>query len=124
MDMLDLIVVFLVAFYLGHKLSSLWQQWTFARILDDLGVKPAQIKALLDKDLAAEEDEEDGLARLEVRVEQHQGVLFAYRTDTEEFLGQGTDKQTLVDSIARRLRDVRLVIHEGQGAELLRKNNT
>jgi hypothetical protein len=121
MDMLDLIVVFLVAFYLGHKLSSLWQQWTFARILDDLGVKPAQIKALLDKDLAADEDD---LTRLEVRVEQHQGVLFAYRTDTEEFLGQGTDKQTLVDSIARRLRDVRLVIHEGQGAELLRKDNT
>ena len=123
MDMLDLIVVFLVAFYLGHKLSSLWQQWTFARILDDLGVKPEQIKALLEEDLAAAVDE-DGLTRLEVRVEQHQGVLFAYRTDTEEFLGQGTDKQTLVDSIARRLRDVRLVIHEGQGAELLRKNNT
>lgn len=121
--MLDLIVVFLVAFYLGHKLSSLWQQWTFARILDDLGVKPEQIKALLDEDLAAAVDE-DGLTRLEVRVEQHQGVLFAYRTDTEEFLGQGTDKQTLIDSIARRLRDVRLVIHEGQGAELLRKNNT
>lgn len=123
MDMLDLIVVFLVAFYLGHKLSSLWQQWTFARILDDLGVKPEQIKALLEEDLAAAVDE-DGLTRLEVRVEQHQGVLFAYRTDTEEFLGQGTDKQTLIDSIARRLRDVRLVIHEGQGAELLRKNNT
>jgi hypothetical protein len=123
MDMLDLIVVFLVAFYLGHKLSSLWQQWTFARILDDLGVKPEQIKALLDEDAAAAVDE-DGLTRLEVRVEQHQGVLFAYRTDTEEFLGQGTDKQTLIDSIARRLRDVRLVIHEGQGAELLRKNNT
>ena len=121
MDMLDLIVVFAVAFYVGHKLSALWQQWTFARILDDLGVKPEQIKALLDEDAAADED---GLTRLEVRVEQHQGVLFAYRTDTEEFLGQGTDKQTLVDSIARRLRDVRLVIHEGQGAELLRKNNT
>jgi hypothetical protein len=121
MDMLDLIVVFAVAFYLGHKLSSLWQQWTFARILDDLGVKPHQIKALLDEDTAAESEE---LARLEVRVEQHQGVLFAYRTDTEEFLGQGTDKQTLIDSIARRLRDVRLVIHEGQGAELLRKDNT
>jgi hypothetical protein len=121
MDMLDLIVVFAVAFYLGHKLSSLWQQWTFARILDDLGVKPERLKALIDEDAAAESD---GLARLEVRVEQHQGVLFAYRTDTEEFLGQGTDKQTLVDSIARRLRDVRLVIHEGQGAELLRKDNT
>jgi hypothetical protein len=121
MDMLDLIVVFAVAFYLGHKLSSLWQQWTFARILDDLGVKPHQIKALLDEDTAAESDE---LARLEVRVEQHQGVLYAYRKDNQLFLAQGTDADALIKHLDLTFaRGARLIVQEADGAELLQKNN-
>jgi hypothetical protein len=60
---------------------------------------------------------------LEVTIEQHQGVLYAYRKDNQQFLGQGTDRQGLVDSISKRMTDVRLIIDQQDGADLLQKNN-
>jgi hypothetical protein len=50
-------------------------------------------------------------------------VIYAYRKDTKQFLGQGTDRQTLIDSIAKRMTDVRLIIDSADGADLLQKNN-
>jgi hypothetical protein len=60
---------------------------------------------------------------LEVTIEQHQGVLYAYRKDTKQFLGQGTDREGLIDSISKRMTDVRLIIDQQDGADLLQKNN-
>jgi hypothetical protein len=65
----------------------------------------------------------DQLTPLEVTIEQHQGVLYAYRKDNQQFLGQGTDQQGLVDSISKRMTDVRLIIDTQDGADLLRKRN-
>jgi hypothetical protein len=59
-----------------------------------------------------------------VTIEQHQGVLYAYRKDTKQFLGQGTDQAGLIDSISKRMTDVRLIIDSADGADLLQKNNT
>jgi hypothetical protein len=51
-------------------------------------------------------------------------VLYAYRKDNQQFLGQGTDREGLIDSISKRMTDVRLIIDSQDGADLLRKNNT
>jgi hypothetical protein len=56
-------------------------------------------------------------------LERHQGVIYAYRKDTQQFLGQGTDQDSLISSIAHRMTGVRLIIREADGAELLQKNN-
>jgi hypothetical protein len=56
-------------------------------------------------------------------LEQHQGVLYAYRKDNSQFLGQGTDQAGLIDSISKRMTDVRLIIDQQDGADLLQKNN-
>jgi hypothetical protein len=71
-------------------------------------------------------DTADGnpLTPLEVTIEQHQGVLYAYRKDNKQFLGQGTDREGLIDSISKRMTDVRLIIDTADGADLLQKNNT
>ncbi len=60
---------------------------------------------------------------LEITIEQHQGVLYAYRKDTQQFLGQGTDREGLIDSISKRMTNVRLIIDQEDGADLLRKRN-
>ena len=98
---------------------------TFQDILKDLGVTTDQLRRLV-SDAGQSDPTEDTpqLTPLEIVLEQDQGVLYAYRKDTRQFLGQGTDQQTLVDSIARRMTDVRLIIDSQDGADLLRKRNT
>jgi hypothetical protein len=64
---------------------------------------------------------EDGLPRVEVRIEEVDGGLYAYRIDTQEFLGQGTDQTTLID----RIKEVNktnfiLVVSQSNGADLLK----
>jgi hypothetical protein len=60
---------------------------------------------------------------LEITLEQHQGVLYAYRKDNQQFLGQGADREGLIDSISKRMDNVRLIIDQADGADLLQKNN-
>jgi hypothetical protein len=63
----------------------------------------------------------DQLPVIKIKLEQHQGTLFAYRADTDEFVGQGTDRDTLATSIAHRFKGVRVEILNG---ELLQKSHT
>jgi hypothetical protein len=50
-------------------------------------------------------------------------VLYAYRKDDQQFLGQGTDREGLIASVTKRLQGVRLKISDQDGADLLQKNN-
>ena len=121
---LETILVFILGAFVGGKLVSIWMRISFRELLQELDITPDQLKAVMVRhgiDPAAVADEPKAV--LEIRVERHQGVLFAYRCDTEEFLGQGANQDDLVKSIAGRMRDVRLVISENNGAELLQKNN-
>lgn len=64
------------------------------------------------------------LAVVEVRLEQHQGLLLAYRKDTGQFLGQGVDREGLVARLTENLTPCRVVIAEEDGADLLQKHNS
>jgi hypothetical protein len=46
-------------------------------------------------------------------VEKHNDTLYAYRKDTNEFLGQGSSKDDLIAAMAHRVKDVRLTVVEG-----------
>jgi hypothetical protein len=126
-----LAIIFAFGWYLGAKVQSLLDQLTFRSILQDLGVSNRQLLNLIKDDLAADHveelssraDEADGLDVVEVTLERRQGVIYAYRKDTSQFLGQGTDQDSLISSIAHRLKGVRLVIQDSDGADLLQKNN-
>jgi hypothetical protein len=63
----------------------------------------------------------DTLPVIKIKLEQHQGTLFAYRADTDEFVGQGVDRDSLATSIAHRFKGVRVEILNG---ELLQKSHT
>ena len=122
---LEGLLIFILGAAIGGKLVSIWMRISFSELMKELDITPDQLKNVMIRhgidpaSIIAEPPK----AVLEIRVERHQGVLFAYRTDTEEFLGQGANQDDLVKSIASRMRDVRLVISENNGAELLQKNN-
>jgi hypothetical protein len=130
---MELIIAILIAFafgwYAGSWVTTHLLALSFRQILNDLGVKNEQLRKLA-TDVGVElpavnQNTADGeqLTPVEVTIEQHQGVLYAYRKDNQQFLGQGTDRQGLVDSISKRMTDVRLIIDQTDGADLLQKNN-
>jgi hypothetical protein len=127
-NLIALIVIFAFGWYIGSKVQFWLDQITFKHILEDLGVTNKQLTGLITQDLAPDVNENaaDGnqLTPLEITLEQHQGVIYAYRKDNKQFLGQGTDQAGLIDSISKRMTDVRLIIDSADGADLLQKNNT
>jgi hypothetical protein len=127
-NLIALIVIFAFGWYIGSKVQFWLDQITFKHILEDLGVTNKQLTGLITQDLAPDVNENaadgNGLTPLEITLEQHQGVIYAYRKDNKQFLGQGTDQAGLIDSISKRMTDVRLIIDQQDGADLLQKNNT
>jgi hypothetical protein len=130
---MELIIAIAIAFafgwYAGSWVTTHLLALSFRQILNDLGVKNSQLRKLAN-DVGVElpdvnENTADGvgLTPLEVTIEQHQGVLYAYRKDNQQFLGQGTDREGLIASISKRMTDVRLIIDTADGADLLQKNN-
>ena len=137
MDFVILLILFVVGFILGAKTMNLFHNHMIRNILRELGITPAQLKQVEQKLMADLENQDPELAQkiredhearvadslpvMKVKLEQHQGTLFAYRADTEEFVGQGTDRDTLATSIAHRFKGVRVEILNG---ELLQKSHT
>jgi hypothetical protein len=93
-------------------------------MLEALKITPEQIKKI-QEDLEARLSSDDPEREiLDVRLEQHQGVIFAYRSDDGLFLGQGTNQDEIIKSVSARLSNCTVRIAADQGAELLQKNNT
>ena len=124
-----IIVAFAFGWYMGNLVTTYLLALSFKQILNDLGVKNSQLRKLANDvgvelpDVNQNTADGDTLTPLEVTIEQHQGVLYAYRKDNQQFLGQGTDREGLIASISKRMTDVRLIIDTADGADLLQKNN-
>ncbi len=67
---------------------------------------------------------ESQLAVVEVKLEQHSGTILAYRKDTDQFLGQGTDREALIARLTENLTPCRVIIAQEDGADLLQNNNS
>jgi hypothetical protein len=123
---MEYIITFIVAFWLGSKLSTIWNRIVFRDVLKDLGVTDKQIQKLAEErgldytDPTEEEGAEPELTSVEIKLEQHQGVIYAFRLDDDKFLGQGADREELIESLKKNLRDVRLIIAEEHGARLIK----
>jgi Sec-independent protein translocase protein TatA len=128
-----LVIVGVLGFVLGAKTMNLFHTHMIRNILRELGITPKQLKDVeqrLMQDLESQDPElalklksakNDTLPVIKIKLEQHQGTLFAYRADTEEFVGQGVDRDSLATSIAHRFKGVRIEILNG---ELLQKSPT
>jgi hypothetical protein len=80
------------------------------------------------KDLQKEIDTEEGKAsefpNLEIKIEQHGELMFAYRKDSGLFLAQGKTRDELIAMISEKVSNVTLVIAEADGAALVKENPT
>ncbi len=127
-ELLTYIIIAVFAFALGHKFSTIFHVMSFKRILDDLGVTREQMLQLARKngmELLDPEDtavnSEPGLEVIHIKLEAHQGQIYAFRKDNDQFLGQGQDTDSLISALKSRMNNVRLIVDEG--SDLLQKSH-
>jgi hypothetical protein len=124
------LLVFALGWWAGSKLTASLNRIVFTTILKELGITEKQLRQLAKdnkiiadpSDLEDAADPEDDLTTIDVRIEEHQGQIYAYRRDNNEFLAQGTTKDQLINHVRSRMDNVRLIITEGE--ELLQKYNS
>ena len=118
-DTLAFLIGCLVGVFVGWKINDRFHTSLTTDLLKAVGVGEIQLRRAIEN--LQSEVAEDELPRVEVRIEEVDGGLYAYRIDTQEFLGQGTDKTTLID----RIKEVNktnfiLVVSQSNGADLLK----
>ena len=123
MEYASLIICFIAGCFVGYRVSDRLHQSVMPDMFRRLGVTPEQLEQVmqdLKKEINQEEgSEEDQFPRIEIRIEQHGEQLYAFRKDTDEFLGQGASKEALIERMGEKLRNVRLVISKEDGAGLI-----
>lgn len=123
--MIELLIVFALGWWLGGLVNTALQRMAFLKILADLGVSREQLERVKSQNLAAiEEDLDPPEKTLEIKLEQHQGVIYAFRKDNDHFLGQGSDREQLIDRLRQQFSgidgQIKLIIREEDGANLIK----
>ncbi len=126
---MELIIVSVIAFWLGARFRAVFDRLLFREILKDLGITNQQLRQLAeDKQALLEtiDDAPEHAARMqprdhiEIRVEKVQDQLYAYRIDNGRFLGQGTSPDDLIARIAETYKNTKFTVPKDQGAEFMK----
>ena len=123
---LVVVVLMSLGFIIGAWISSIFYRSVIREFLKELGYDtPEKLRELhdriADKLTADNSAAVSGDPVIKIRLEQHQGIIFAYREDDSTFIGQGNTREDLLASIMHRIRGCTVEIVNG---ELLRENNT
>lgn len=129
--MIELLLSFTFGLWLGAKLKGITMLMAFRQIMRELGISDDRLRELARRQNIPDIDPEmepaapgvDDLPEIKIKIEKHGDQLFAFRIDNDQFLGQGTDSDSLVKRIAEQYKGIRFTIPKDQGADLLQKNN-
>jgi len=122
--MIELLIITVLAFFVGWKASEFWMLITFKTLLEDLKVSESDLRRVArEKGITLPEridaKSEPELAELEVRLEKIGDTIYAYSIKDDQFLGQGTDRDTLIQRLTENLTNVRVIIAKEHGADLI-----
>lgn len=124
MDSILFLLGFAVGCFVGSKIATYIHVISFKKIMEDLDISEQQLKKLIKANGIDLPENDSGINELEVceiRIEQHQGQLYAFRKVDDHFLGQGTDRDTLIERLKQQFqKDTKLVITEEDGANLIK----
>ncbi len=121
-DFLMFIAGVAVGWLIGLCVGFLWKRtvvngllFSIVVLMRELNIDHKDLDRLLEKAY----DQRD-LDQLEIRIEQHSGQLYAYTKDTNEFLAQGADKETLMAKLTQLNLGITLIIDDEDGADLVK----
>lgn len=125
MEIIEGLIILMLGMVIGWRISARFYVSLFRHLLTDLGITNQQLIKVA-KDAAAtlgveaeekvrelEAQVNDGLERVEIKVELHSNTLYAFRKDNDQFLGQGTSREDLIAAMGQRMKNVRLIVVEG-----------
>ena len=126
---MEYFIVGIFAFVVGWKLGMEVHARIFAKMLEELGVTEEDLDGLIknlkkeqgEEPVSQEEIEEELLEEIPVKIEQHQGQLYAFRVDNDAFLGQGVDRESLIKRLTETMNGVRLTISEENGSRYIKE---
>ncbi len=120
---IEYFIVFALGWYIGGKITAALHLRLFKLILEDLKISNADLINVArrtgadfitpEQEAMLKEAEEDGLERIEIKVEKHSETLYAFRKDNDKFLGQGSSREDLIAALEKNMTNVRLIVVEG-----------
>ena len=117
---MELFILLTATFVLGWWLSSKFYIHIYTRILEKLNVDGDDIIAAAEE-LSNPVEEIPATKEVFFRLEQHEGSIFAYRLETDEFLAQSDEPQGIVDRLLERFpKGTKFHINDEDGADLIR----
>lgn len=100
---MEIIIGLVAGFYLGYKVCDFYHKHAINDILNDMGITPEMRKEMAEHCKQEMAKMEAAINQIRVKIEQHQGQFYAFRADNDQFLGQSTDRATLLDMIKAKL---------------------
>lgn len=98
--------------FVGVRLAITFHKHVILKILEDAGFTNEEIKQMtrrLDSKVK-EVSSTDDLPKIDVNLEEHDNIFYAYRQDTGEFLAQAADYNELIALIYKRLGNVTVLV--------------
>jgi len=126
-DLLAFVLGCVLGGVVGYRAADALHKAVLPDLFQRAGITPEKMEAMM-KDLQKEIDTSEGktseFPNLEIKIEQHGDLMFAYRKDTGLFLAQGKTREELINMISEKVANVTLVIAEADGAALIKENPT
>jgi hypothetical protein len=123
MEYIEFFLGFGLGWFIASRITTALHLTSFSKILKELGVSNQQLRKLRDTvDLELDDAVDEPETVCEIKIEQHGDQLYAYRKEDDHFLGQGTDRDSLIARISKEFSgQVRLIIREEDGAEHIKQ---
>jgi hypothetical protein len=123
MEYIEFFLGFGLGWFIASRITTALHLTSFGKILKELGVSNQQLRKLRDTaDLELDDAVDEPETVCEIKIEQHGDQLYAYRKEDDHFLGQGTDRDSLIARISKEFSgQVRLIIREEDGAEHIKQ---
>jgi len=126
-DLLAFVLGCILGAYVGYRAADNLHKAVLPDLFHRAGITPDKLEAMmkdLQKEINTEEGRSDEFPNLEIKIEQHGDVMYAYRKDSGLFLAQGKTREELIAMITEKVTNVTLVIAEADGAQLIKENPT
>jgi len=128
--LIELIIVFSLGIWLGSIVTAAINRAVFKALLEELGIGNKELVELARRNgmevpgvTTSHAATGDDLDVIDIKLETHNGMIYAFRKDNEEFLGQGENREQLITRLKEKLTQVRLVVAQEDGAALIREQD-
>jgi hypothetical protein len=121
-SILFILIIFVAGLYIGYKVQEKIMFYTMAEMFKQAGITNKELDKFIGhfkEDFEVDTKDEEGYEVVDIKVEKHGEVLYAFRKDNDQFLGQGSCKESLIARLGEKAVGIRMVVAEGDGAEFI-----